>query len=422
MSTAIDSVAPPAPRTARTRRTPAQWLLLTAAVIAVVSLVRIVTGAHELDSRGSISAALVATCPILLAAIGGLWAERAGVVNIGLEGQMILGTWGAAYFTYWYDPYVGLLGGIALGALGGLLHAIATVTFGVNHIVSGVAINLIGAGLASFLAEAFFTDLNSENGRGGPNKLTGLARPDTITVPGLSEFFSDLAAKHWFFISDVAALLAAFTTNLSVVTLLTFVLLGFTAWALWRTSFGLRLRSCGENPQAAESLGVNVYRYKYVAVVVSGAFAGLGGAFLTLVASSGFTDGQTNGRGYIGLAAMLFGNWRPGGILLGSGMFGYTDSLRLRDASTVHALLLLVAIALAVYAVLQIRKGARTSGTVVAVGAVLFGLWFLLTDTVPREFTSMTPYVLTLLVLAFAAQNLRMPKADGLVYRRGSVG
>ena len=224
MSTAIDTVAPPAPRAARTRRTPAQWMLITAAVIAVVSLVRIVTGANELDSRGSISAALVATCPILLAAIGGLWSERAGVVNIGLEGQMILGTWGAAYFTYWYDPYVGLIGGIVLGALGGLLHAIATVTFGVNHIVSGVAINLIGAGLASFLAEAFFTDLNSENGRGGPNKLTGLARPDTITIPGFSEFFSDLAAKHWFFISDVAAVLAALTTRLSVLTLLTFLL------------------------------------------------------------------------------------------------------------------------------------------------------------------------------------------------------
>lgn len=404
------------------KRSTASWLLIAAAVIALVSAVRIITGAHELTSRGSISAALLATCPILLAAMGGLWAERAGIVNIGLEGQMILGTWGAAYFTYWYDPYVGLLGALALGAVGGLVHAIATVTFGVNHIVSGVAINLIGAGLASFLAEAFFTDLRSSRGTGGPNKLSGLESPLTITVPGVSDAMNDLADKHWFFVSDVAGVLAALTTKLSIVTVLTFVLLGVTAWVLWRTSFGLRLRSCGENPQAAESLGINVYTYKYVAVLISGALAGLGGGFLALVASSGFTDGQTNGRGYIGLAAMIFGNWRPGGILLGSGMFGYTDSLRLRDATTVHALLLLVAIALAVYAVLQLRKGRRTSAAVVAVGAALFGLWFALTDSVPREFTSMTPYVLTLLVLAFAAQRLRMPKADGLVYRKGSVG
>ncbi|CAM3490131.1 ABC transporter permease [Nocardioides dubius] len=421
MSVATTAQAPAAPARKK-RRSPAMWLLIVAAVIAVISLVRIVTGTHELDSPGSLTAAITATCPILLAALGGLWAERAGVVNIGLEGQMILGTWGAAYFTYWYDPYTGIIGAIALGAVGGLIHAIATVSFGVNHIVSGVAINLIGLGLASFLAEAFFADLNSEHGRGGPRQLTGLAKPDTITIPGFSDWMADLAAKHWFFISDVASLLAALSTNLSVVTILVFVLLIATVWILWHTSFGLRLRSCGENPHAAESLGINVYRYKYAAVIASGAFAGLGGGFLALVSSSGYSEGQTNGRGYIGLAAMIFGNWRPGGILLGSGMFGYTDSLRLRDASTVHALLLLVAIALAVYAVVQWRQGARTTAMVVAGGAALFLLWFALTDEVPRDFTSMTPYVLTLLVLAFASQRLRMPKADGLVYRKGSVG
>ena len=131
--------------------------------------------------------------------------------------------------------------------------------------------------------------------------------------------------------------------------------MGLTAYVLWRTAFGLRLRSCGENPQAAESLGINVLRHKYAAVIISGGFAGLGGGYLALVSASGFSTGQTNGRGYIGLAAMIFGNWRPGGILLGSGMFGYTDSLRLRDASTIHALLLLVAIGLAVFAIMALR-------------------------------------------------------------------
>ncbi|QIK75527.1 ABC transporter permease [Nocardioides piscis] len=406
----------------RGRRFASVWLIVTVGALAAVSLVRVLTGANEIDSRGSIAAAITATCPILLAALGGLWSERAGVVNIGLEGQMILGTWGAAYFTYWYGPWTGIMGAIALGALGGLIHAIATVTFGVDHIVSGVAINLIGLGLAAFLAEAFFADLNSARGTGGQNKLTGLDGPGSLTVPGVSDALTSLGEKHWFLVSDVASILAAFTTRISLVTLLVLVLVAVTAFVLWRTTFGLRLRSCGENPQAAESLGINVMFHKYAAVIISGGFAGLGGGYLALVSASGFSTGQTNGRGYIGLAAMIFGNWRPGGILLGSGMFGYTDSLRLRDSSTIHALLLLVAIGLAVFAVVTLRKGNKRRALVLGVGGLLFALWFLLTDEVPREFTSMTPYVATLLVLAFAAQRLRMPKADGQVYRKGSAG
>lgn len=424
MSTLLSEPTPTAPvdKQERGRRFASIWLIVTVGALAAVSLVRVITGADEIDSRGSVAAAITATCPILLAALGGLWSERAGVVNIGLEGQMILGTWGAAYFTYWYGPWTGIMGAILLGALGGLIHAIATVTFGVDHIVSGVAINLIGLGLAAFLAEAFFADLNSSRGTGGQNKLTGLENPGAITVPGLSDALTDLGEKHWFFISDLASILAALTTRISLVTILVLALVGVTAFVLWRTTFGLRLRSCGENPQAAESLGISVLRYKYVAVIISGGFAGLGGGYLALVSASGFSTGQTNGRGYIGLAAMIFGNWRPGGILLGSGMFGYTDSLRLRDSGTIHALLLLVAIGLAVFAVLALRAANRSRAIVLGVGAVLFLLWFLLTDEVPREFTSMTPYVATLLVLAFAAQRLRMPKADGQIYRKGSAG
>ena len=403
---------------------PRRWLLAVGAALVVlaVSAVRVLTGSDEIDSAGSLRAALVATCPILLAALGGLWSERAGVVNIGLEGQMILGTWGAAYFTYWYGPMTGILGAAAFGALGGLLHALATVTFGVDHIVSGVAINIIGLGLASFLAEAYFSDLDSERGTGGQNKLSGLDSPVSFTIPGVSDGAASVADQGWFVVSDLASVVEALTTQLSVVTVLVFVLVAASAFLLWRTAFGLRLRSCGENPQAAESLGVNVILHKYVAVVVSGGLAGLGGGYLALVASSGFSTGQTNGRGFIGLAAMIFGNWRPGGILLGSGMFGYTDSLRLRDASTIHALLLLVAIGLVAFALLRLLRGHRRGAVVFGVAAVLFLGWFLLTDEVPREFTSMTPYIATLLVLMFAAQRLRMPAADGQVYRKGSVG
>jgi simple sugar transport system permease protein len=393
------------------------WPVVALGAVVAVSAVRVITGEHEIDTPGSLRAALIATCPILMAALGGLWSERAGVVNIGLEGQMILGTWGAAYFTYFYGPWVGILGAALMGALGGALHALATVTFGVDHIVSGVAINIIGLGASRFLAEAYFADLAG----GGPRQLTGLDRPSSITIPGLSDGANSLAEQHWFVVSDLASVVAAITTQLNVMTILVFALVGASAWVLWQTSFGLRLRSCGENPQAAESLGVNVIRFKWIAVVASGAFAGIGGGFLALVASSGFVTNQTNGRGYIGLAAMIFGNWRPGGILTGSLMFGYTDSLRLRSTSAVHALLLLVAIGLIVLAILR-YKGTRTQSLVFAVAGVLFLVWFMTTDAVPREFTSMTPYIATLLVLAFASQRLRMPKADGQIYRKGSAG
>ena len=409
-------------RTMRAKQRSRTWLVGALFVLVSVSTVRILTGAHEIDSRGSLQAAIIATCPILMAAIAGLWSERAGVVNIGLEGQMILGTWGAGYFTYYYGPWWGIMGAALLGAVGGLIHAVATVTFGVDHIVSGVAINIIGLGAAKFLAEAYFADLRSDRGTGGVKQLVGLERPPSFTIPGISAWSSDLADKHWFVVSDVAATVAALTTRMSWVTVLIFALVAFTAWALWKTSFGLRLRSCGENPQAAESLGVNVLRYKYVAVVTSGAFAGIGGGYLAIVASSGFVTGQTNGRGFIGLAAMIFGNWRPGGILAGASMFGYTDSLPLRATSTIHALLLLIAIALFAFAVYRFMRGQKRTAVVLAVSGLAFLAWFLFTDEVPRDFTSMTPYIATLLVLAFASQRLRMPAADGLVYRKGSAG
>ena len=394
------------------------WFYLSLVGIAIVSIVRILTDTNDLTSAGTIRAAIIATCPILMAALRGLWAERAGVVNIGLEGQMILGTWGAALFTYHYGPWVGIIGAALLGLVGGLLHAIATVTFGVDHIVSGVAINLIGAGAATYLAEAVFPDLEG----GGPRQLVGLDAPANITIPGASDLALNIADRHWFFVSDVASVIAALTTNISALSLVVFSLVALSAWILWRTSFGLRLRSCGENPQAAETLGVNVYLYKYIAVLVSGALAGVGGGFLALVSSSGYSAGQTGGRGYIGLAAMIFGNWRPGGLLVGALTFGYTDSLRLRDADAVHSLLVLVALALLAFAAYRaIRQQIRGAVIMTVAGGAVMA-WFLLTDTVPREFTSMTPYVTTLFVLALGAQRLRMPAADGVPYRKGSAG
>ena len=135
----------------------------------------------------------------------------------------------------------------------------------------------------------------------------------------LSDALGEVEDQDIFFVSELAAVARAMVTNLSLLVVLAFVLLFVTYWVLWRTSFGLRLRSTGESPSAAESLGVAVLRYKFVAVLISGALAGLAGGFLAMVASSNYRDGQTGGRGYIGLAAMIFGNWRPSGLLAGSG-------------------------------------------------------------------------------------------------------
>jgi simple sugar transport system permease protein len=214
-----------------------------------------------------------------------------------------------------------------------------------------------------------------------------------------------------------------FTKNLSVLTVLGLVLVFGSIWLLWHTRFGLRLRSCGEAPAAAESLGVHVYRYKFFAVLVSGGFAGLGGAYLALVSSSGFQVGQTGGRGYIGLAAMIFGNWRPTGLFMGSTLFGYTQALPFRNGTvSVHALLLGIAVLLLLVALVQLRRRSRRAAIGSVVFAAAFLAWYLLTDEVPREFTQMAPYITTLLVLAFASQRLRMPAADGQVYRKGSAG
>jgi simple sugar transport system permease protein len=408
--------APAAPLVPRRRISIWVWLV---AGFALLSLVRVLTGANEVDSAGTLREAVNASVPIALAALAGLWSERAGVVNIGLEGMMIMGTIGAGYFGFWYGPWAGIVGAMLFGAIGAALHALATVTFGVDHIVSGVAINIIAIGAAAFLADTWFSGLKG----GGPTQSPPLDVPLDITVPGLSDSMNTLQGKHWFVISDLASVVGAVTTQLSVMTLLAIVLIVGSAWLLWHTSFGLRLRSCGESPMAAETLGINVYRYKFMAVLASGAIAGMGGAFIVLVSSGLYQNGQTGGRGYIGLAAMIFGNWRPAGLVLGSVLFGYTDALQLRaGGEAVHALLILVAVILLGVAVLQFRRGLRAAAITSFLIGVAFAVWFFTTDEVPGDFTRMTPYVTTILVLGLAAQRLRMPAADGVRYRRGQAG
>ncbi|MEU8541864.1 ABC transporter permease [Streptomyces sp. NPDC048717] len=413
------TVAKPSAAPAKGARRKLTWpwiLLIVAAGLVLFSLVRAVSGADDLTSVGQVSGALQLAVPIGLAGLGGLWSERAGVVNIGLEGMMILGTWFGAWAGYQWGPWTGVVVGILGGALGGLLHAIITVTFNVNHIVSGVAINILALGFTKYLANFTFAEAEGGSSKQSPR----IEQITQITVPGLSDKLAELQGKHWFLISDLAGILGGLVTNLSLLTIVAILLIPATWWVLWRTAFGLRLRSCGENPVAAESLGVNVYKYKYIAVAISGGLAGLGGAFLAIVSTGIYQEGQTGGRGYIGLAAMIFGNWMPGGMALGAGLFGFTDSLKLRGgAENVHALLLLVAVLLVIAALWQLYKKKYVAAVVAAVVAAGFFCWYAFTDEVPSQFVDAAPYITTLLVLALSAQRLRMPKADGLPYRKG---
>jgi simple sugar transport system permease protein len=403
----------------RARRLPAskglRLLYLASVLLLLLSTVRIITGVTNLTSAGTIAAALGLSVPIAMAGLGGLWSERSGVVNIGLEGMMILGTFGAGWAGYQWGPWVGLAVAIAFGALGGLLHAVATVTFAVDQIVSGVAINILAVGITQFLAAELFQGVPG----GGATQSPRIDTMGSVTIPGISTAAEDIAKQGWFLVSDLAGVIAGITTNVSYITIIALLALVGSFFILWRTAFGLRLRSCGEAPYAAATLGVNVRKYKYIAVVMSGAFAGLGGAYLAIVGAQIYREGQTAGRGYIGLAAMIFGNWRPGGLAAGAGLFGYTDALQLRGGGAVHALLLLTAILLVGYGIWLIYKRKTVSGVISIVMAVLVFLWYWTTDDVAPQVAFVTPYVATLLVLSLASQRLRMPAADGKPYLKG---
>ena len=418
------SVALEAPASVEGRRSAGvpggrRGLLLGAlGLLLLLSLVRIISGADDITSSGTVGAALRLAVPIGLAGLGGLWAERAGIVNIGLEGMLILGTWFGAYAGYQYGPWAGVAAGVAAGALGGLLHALATVTFGVDHVVSGVAINLLGAGVAQYLSTVAYGDGDIPGA--GPTQSALVAPVARVSLPVLSsgpDLLGDLEGTRVPVLADAAGVLRGLTADVSLVTLLAVLLVPLTFFVLWRTAFGLRLRSVGENPVAAESLGIAVYRLKYAAVVLSGALAGLGGA--ALVVGSIYREGQTAGRGFIGLAAVIFGNWRPGGLAAGAGLFGYADALQLRAGSAVRALLLLVALLLVLVAVRQaLRRRVPLAVAGLLLGAAFF-LWYLVVDTVPSQLVGFTPHLVTLLVLAVASQRLRPPAADGQPYRRG---
>lgn len=391
--------------------------LLLLAGITALSLARTFADTADLSSTGTIGAAVGLAVPIGLAGLGGIWSERSGIANIGLEGMMILGTFGAGWAGWQWGPWAGVAAAVIYGALGAFIFAVVTVSFGVDQIIAGTAINILGFGITQFLAKLAFENAPG----GGQTQSPPVSALPSITISAIADPLSNLQKQGIFIISDAAGLLSGFFFQVSIITLLAIAMFVLTAFILWRTSFGLRMRSAGENPWAAESLGVNVYKYKYIAVTTSGALAGLAGAYLAIVGTNVYREGQTAGRGYIGLATMIFGNWRPGGTAAGASIFGYIDALQLRSKSNISGLALLGAIILIAIAIMMLLRGMRGTGAALGLlGAALLSA-FLLTTKLPTEVALVAPYVTTLLVLATASQSLRPPAADGVIYRRGEA-
>ncbi|MEC9394290.1 MAG: ABC transporter permease [Actinomycetota bacterium] len=404
-----------------------RWMLAALGVVFALSVVQELARPETTDlvSSGTAESTLRRAVPILLAGLGGIWAERAGVVNIGLEGMMVLGTWFGAWGALEFGPWWGLVIGIAGGATGGLLHAVATVNFGVDHIISGVAVNLIAPALTRFLSGEVFVNRPG----GGLTQSPRVESVGSLDVPFLAggdlfgwttpDLFGWITDRGWFLASDVAAVLGGITRSISWATLLALILVPASVFILWRTAFGLRVRASGEHPVAADSLGVSVYRMKFAAVVVSGGLAGFGGAFIAIEQTGIYRENQVQGRGFIGLATVIFGNWQPVGAFLGSLLFGFADALQLRDRTAVHALLLLVGVALVALTVRAVLRKQTRLALMLTASSVAVLWWYAVTEEVVSELPPITPHVATLLVLVFAAGRLRPPASVGLPYRRG---
>lgn len=389
------------------------WSRVILAVV-VLSVVSDVADAPDLVSAGSVGATLRFTVPILLAGLAALWAERSGVVNIGIEGMMVMGTWFGAFVGYQAGPAAGVIAGVLAGAAFGVGLAVLVVPLRIDQAVAGLALNLFAAGAARYLSSVFF-----EGVPGG--QITQSPRIDplpAISVPGADGVLGHVADAGIPVVSDVSSALVGLTTDVSVLTLVALLLIPVTWWVLWRTGLGLRIRACGENPAAADSLGVSPFVHRTVALAVSGALSGLAGAFLVTVAASIYREGQTGGRGFIGMATVVFGNWMAVPTAIGAFIFGFTDALRTRQEATVGALLLVAAVALTLLAMLRGRHGGFREALGWGIAAAMLVSVFVLLPVVPTEFVSFAPHLTTLVVLALARQRLRPPRSLGQPYDR----
>jgi general nucleoside transport system permease protein len=287
--------------------------------------------------------------PLVLAALGGLFSERSGVINIALEGKMLAGAFTAAAVTYAADtrlglgsasPWVGLLGGMIAALFIAFIYAVSCIKFKADQVVSGMAINILMLGIPGFLSGAVF--LSSGSTPQIPKDHLLPQSPLVIAIAILA-----LVAAIWY--------------------------------VLYKTPFGLRLRSVGENPEAADAAGVRVSRIRYSGVLIAGLLAGMGGAYLSIGQSSLFTRNMTAGRGYIALAALIFGKWRPVQTLLACLLFGFTE-----------------AVSIQMQGVFKLPSG----------------------EDIPVQFIQMVPYVLTIVVLAGFIGSSRPPRALGIPYQK----
>jgi simple sugar transport system permease protein len=252
--------------------------------------------------------AILYTIPLLITALGGLFSERSGIVNIGLEGLMVIGMFSCAFTIIQLQSvmpnlalWIGLLAGVAAGMLFSLLHAFASINLSANQVISGTAINMMAGAITVFLARNITGSGNIRIQRG--------FTPNEVPV-----------------LSDIPILGKLFFTNAYVTTLVILLILLLSSFVLYKTPFGLRLRACGENPQAAEAAGINVRRMRYIGVLISGAFAALGGAVI-IVTYSGEFNGSAAGLGFLALAALIFGQWRPFGVLGATFFFGFASTV-----------------------------------------------------------------------------------------------
>lgn len=295
-----------------------------------------------------LAAALRMATPLMFASLGGTFSERAGVINIALEGMMLTGAFSAMLVTYYVgNPWVGLLGAMIAGGLMAAIHAVVCIRYQANQVVSGTAINIFAGGLTVFLLRLFF---NVSGTSPAVNRIPTITIPGLVSIPWLGPVLG--------------------RQNAMVYIAIALVFLGH--FVIFKTVWGLRLRAVGEHPKAADTVGVNVFKMRYAAVIISGVLAGLGGAYLSTAHLSRFGDGMTAGRGFIALAAMIFGKWNPIGAMGASLFFGYADALQMR---------------------LQ------------EVG-------------IPSQFVSMLPYILTMVALAGFIGRATPPKNIGKPYTK----
>jgi simple sugar transport system permease protein len=302
----------------------------------------------SLSLLGMLESTVLRAVPIAFAALSGVLCERSGVINIGIEGMLLSGAFaGAVAASATHNLWLGLLAGAAIGGLIAALLAVLAIRYLVDQIVAGTVINILALGLTSYLYKQFLEQSATLNDAGTfPN----------ITIPVLSKipFFGPIL----------------FDNNIFVYIL--FLIVIATHLGLFYTRWGLRVRAVGEFPAAADTVGIRVLFTRYRNVILGGTVAGIGGAFFTLGAVGQFQEGMSAGRGFIGLAAMIFGRWKPGGALAAALIFGFADSLQVKAN------------------ILQV--------------------------SIPTEFLAMLPYIVTILIVAGAAHRVRPPAADGKPY------